>query len=603
MKLVSRALLVFVIFTGLFFVSIPDFGTVQATDVNGILSSDTTWTKEDSPVKLTGPVLVSVGVTLTIEAGVQVNLNGHYILVNGTLHAVGTSDEPISIGGGTYEMLDVNLTEFSTSWNEQTGSGTLIEYASMSLEIHEVTPKITNSHLGHTKIFDTSLILSGLTFDRYAELEVFGGSPVISNNFFNGSVIHVWGGSPLISNNNITGVLSSNNFKYYPEYGVNIGGVRLDGVRHSHGDINAHVSGNTIVGHQLIGVYAAKGTTIIENNLIANSEDGIYVTGEATIQDNTIVNNEFGIRLDDCPLPTISNNNFQNNDWMNLLLDDITTDVDATNNWWGTTNTTAISEGIKDFNDDFNLGTVKFTPFLTEANTQAPLAPASLSIAVSTPSTEVGAPINVYGKLTDISGNKLDHQLVTVSYSTTGDNWTPIGSHTTSTIIKGEYEIQWPNPEYGTIMLKAQWEGQGVYGSVTTIIFLSSLSYLDQNVFFIQSNSVIEDLVFNATNSELRFVATGDSGTKGNVRATIPRNLLDASGAWTILIDGNQVTPKVYVDADKTTIDFSYQHSTKTIQILGQNGIPEFSSWIIVPLMLAMFSIIVIYKKKTKLVN
>ena len=32
-------------------------------------------------------------------------------------------------------------------------------------------------------------------------------------------------------------------------------------------------------------------------------------------------------------------------------------------------------------------------------------------------------------------------------------------------------------------------------------------------------------------------------------------------------------------------------------------GIPEFSSWIIVPLMLAMFSIIVVYKKKTKLVN
>jgi len=52
------------------------FGTVQAsTDVIGIITSDTTWTKVNSPYSLMGPTAVGEGVTLTIEAGATVNLN------------------------------------------------------------------------------------------------------------------------------------------------------------------------------------------------------------------------------------------------------------------------------------------------------------------------------------------------------------------------------------------------------------------------------------------------------------------------------------------------------------------------------------------------
>ena len=41
------------------------------------------------------------------------------------------------------------------------------------------------------------------------------------------------------------------------------------------------------------------------------------------------------------------------------------TDVDAINNWWGTTNETLIHEHIYDYYDDYNLGRVSFKPFLT----------------------------------------------------------------------------------------------------------------------------------------------------------------------------------------------------------------------------------------------
>jgi len=46
-------------------------------------------------------------------------------------------------------------------------------------------------------------------------------------------------------------------------------------------------------------------------------------------------------------------------------------DLNTAYNWWGTTNTTAINQSIRDFKNDFNLGKVNFTPFLTEPNSEA----------------------------------------------------------------------------------------------------------------------------------------------------------------------------------------------------------------------------------------
>ena len=45
--------------------------------------------------------------------------------------------------------------------------------------------------------------------------------------------------------------------------------------------------------------------------------------------------------------------------------------IDATNNWWGTTDTQAINLTIYDYNYNFDLGKVTFTPFLTEPNQEA----------------------------------------------------------------------------------------------------------------------------------------------------------------------------------------------------------------------------------------
>ncbi|GEM_PF-4578855 len=66
--------------------------------------------------------------------------------------------------------------------------------------------------------------------------------------------------------------------------------------------------------------------------------------------------------------PTINYNNIHNNtpyDVRNRLSWDAPT-IDATNNWWGTTDEATIQTHIYDWYDDASLGLVEYIPYLTE---------------------------------------------------------------------------------------------------------------------------------------------------------------------------------------------------------------------------------------------
>lgn len=73
---------------------LPD---APATDVGGLINSDTTWTLAGSPYVLTSDLTVAAGVTLTIEPGVVVmGQSTAGLLVNGHLQAIGTETQPIT---------------------------------------------------------------------------------------------------------------------------------------------------------------------------------------------------------------------------------------------------------------------------------------------------------------------------------------------------------------------------------------------------------------------------------------------------------------------------------------------------------------------------
>jgi hypothetical protein len=374
MKTLLSAFLVTMIIGGLILPSGIIFSTAQAfTNVTGIIYSDTTWTKANSPYNLTGIVTVNKGAKLTVEAGATINLNGYNIQVNGTLMARGTGTNPIQINKEIYGLMSpfdtvsITFNPSSTDWKGQTATGCIIENAIGTrwiISINNASPKINQN--------------SGINID------VNGGSPVISGNKPYG--ITVEGGSPTISNNTMEGYLGTGAF------GGNNYGVFLAGSN------NALVSDNTFIGLYYPGaIIASSGAPVIERNLIKGRHSsnpssvpsiGITVySASPLIENNTITENDIGLNIyydslsnppSTPPSPTIVYDNIQNNSRYNIYLGDlggvygsIAPDINASYNWWGTTNISSINQTIYDHKNNLNEGTVTFTPILTSPNPEA----------------------------------------------------------------------------------------------------------------------------------------------------------------------------------------------------------------------------------------
>jgi hypothetical protein len=166
------------------------------TNVNGVIGRDTAWNQAGSPYNFDGPVGISQGVTLTIQAGVTVNIgDNNYLQVNGTLDAQGTGSNPIHFNDGY-----IIFTNYCNSWNGHTETGCVIENSVSNswIDIATASPMISYNN------FTFSQLESGASV-----IGIFGsGAPIISNNIIDvtyGSQVYGINnlGSPLISNNTI----------------------------------------------------------------------------------------------------------------------------------------------------------------------------------------------------------------------------------------------------------------------------------------------------------------------------------------------------------------------------------------------------------------
>lgn len=469
MKLVWGIILALVIFSGLTIVESPKVFGQSGLVV--VIDSDTTWTKADSPHQLTGPLFVSQGATLTIEAGATVDLNDYNVLVNGTLRAIGTNSQKIQlISTGKAGSETIEFTKYSNGWNEETGSGSILEYVvTTHVHIDSSAPvKVYKSEIYSIYVSSSSIITDSTinvlkiiggwpiiqkndiyvieidsgtpeilynTIERIENGEHYSSSPVISGNQItsighygpktNGGVrfrtfeadsititnnvvkhgIFVVTNSALIANNTVTGYTFPGYEWFIVEarpINITSPGIILEG--------KGNVTGNTVTGCSL----GIKGGTLIEGNLLTNNTDGIIVTqndvivrnnyiqanstgiealtggkitveknlikdcenygvdattSEATILNNSITNvGRVAIRLLECGSAKINYNNIENYGQYSIYLDGTSSTIDATNNWWGTTDTQTIDTTIYDFKHDFYLGKVNIEPILTEQN-------------------------------------------------------------------------------------------------------------------------------------------------------------------------------------------------------------------------------------------
>jgi hypothetical protein len=136
--------------------------------------------------------------------------------------------------------------------------------------------------------------------------------------------------------------------------------------------IDTYANQNIIVQHNVfadnyVGIMSVGSSILVENNLFIGNSRGIGVIEHGT---PTITGNEF-TENDDAAIfvtdgaPLLTENNIHANGW-NLQLEGSVLGVTAENNWWGYTDPQVIGQMIWDGNDDPSLGLVDFEPYAWE---------------------------------------------------------------------------------------------------------------------------------------------------------------------------------------------------------------------------------------------
>jgi len=337
------------------------------TPVGGFIREDTTWTAANSPYEMIASVIVEEGVTLTIEPNVTVKVAGQYALqVGGGLVARGTETEPII-------FTTTEITPIPGSWG-------YIKFEDSSMDA----------------IFDDSEYVSGSIL-QYCTVEYAGGSDAYGG---------VWAdsASPFIDNCEI---LQNANSGLYLRSDASIiisnntisGNSAVDG-----GGISIHSGAATISDNMISdnsanndggGIYASSANVTIQNNEISDNTisdlngAAVYTHSSEPFTDNVIANNKAegvgdtnAVFID--ATPAFNGNSIVDNQtefalYYNQL---VGSDLDATNNWWGTTVEMEISLMIYDFFDDASKGIVNYVPYLL-APPGAPAPPEDLTITVA----------------------------------------------------------------------------------------------------------------------------------------------------------------------------------------------------------------------------
>ncbi len=299
----------------------------RATDISGMITSDDVWTTADDPYIVVGDVTIAIGVTVTVEAGVEIRFEpSMHFNIDGIFRVLGTAANPVVFTAN-------GSTPVPGSWG-------VLKFRDHS--------------------DDTQCILSNAIFEY--------GSGVTADQ-----------AAPTIEDCTI---------RYHSG----------DGLSFTNSDQHIILSGNTIESNTSNGLYLenTKTITLTSNTMSFNSLAGIYLgwTEATTLAGNTIDNNTGAgisfstsgfadLLIQNC---TLTNNTtsglFDRNDW-----DDFTRsvtvdhsdicgnspydirggigDIDATDNWWCTTNPADIPPRIYDYFDYYELGVVSYLPLLS----------------------------------------------------------------------------------------------------------------------------------------------------------------------------------------------------------------------------------------------
>jgi len=304
----------------------------SGTKVSGIISEDTIWKVENSPYIAPNGILIESNSILTIEPGVTIKLGEKKnVVVRGALEAAGTKTNPI-----VFTAIHAN-----SHWNRMLFEG-------FCQRFEQKEKSIPKSVLTHTYLYKTLGIYSDCYFPSVRHSKIEGWLP---------SAPHSITGSLVIMNSSKEPVLFGNN-----EIVLN---------NRYRGNIQTAIS----IGYPNESVEIVNNTIFLNDSL--SKATGVDIAndgrGEIIIKKNIIKGNGISISLrGDWPNVKINENNlFASGSFgggKDYTLYTYTRDdrnIDATRNWWGTTDYSVIANRIWDRDDDISLSKVNYQPIAT----------------------------------------------------------------------------------------------------------------------------------------------------------------------------------------------------------------------------------------------
>jgi len=360
-----------------------------ATDVSGEVQGQ--WLRANSPYNVIGDIEIPAGQVLTIDEGVEVIFTGlHRLTVYGNIEAIGTEADSIRFTGDSWDSIRLedapNYSRFE--YCVITGADIAINAIYSSFEVYF-------SRLGHSTDKAISILGDGdtATIIAFSKIHDTVNAGISLTNVYKAYII----------TNEITRCVSGTMTQGAIHYSIQsaitppideyLPHIVNNHIHHNYkqgittwditsADCMKLSIDNNLVEYNLTGIYLRSTSGQVKNNLIrnnyitgdTNSGAGIMVAGagNVSVSDNIVTGNFTGFFFTENASPTLAdgNNIIYNNvdgsgaNW-SIYLWGVANNINATGNYFHSSDPTAISISIFDRNDYPSLGEVTFLPVET----------------------------------------------------------------------------------------------------------------------------------------------------------------------------------------------------------------------------------------------
>lgn len=358
---------------------IVNISTAQ-TNVSGQIRSNTNWTKAGSPYICSGLIEVDTHATLTIEPGAVVELDQNLIVYGELIFQHNNTDTTIiksnKTGTPYVQFKNQDYTDsIIIKRYKFSGAGVIVYWPKSNVIISEcvftessITWRPTGSPVfvfENNICHKSDLHMSTKLLPPQATGEA--EKVIINHNVFQNSTYQAINGE--IDNTNSIEI-TNNIFK------SGVTGIRLS----TSGDML--ISDNIFTKNSMAILHwpQLSPVRIVSNVFIENDEALVLnsIGDSLEVINNTIYGNNVGIAIyynyktnypptPNIKIPVITGNCIYGNNIVGIGWGG-TNDITIGANWWGTTDTNNIDGAVFDNKDDFKVGKITYSPFLTQSN-------------------------------------------------------------------------------------------------------------------------------------------------------------------------------------------------------------------------------------------